>query len=287
MIDAAEHRLAANVKDLPFTLIYLFDADATARLAGSTGIGPSDPIAPTVIDPAAADLTWPAGEVLARRASLTVDDLRRRFEDPRRRMGQTAAVGRVGARYRDKAKRRPRAFSSRGPIPTARSTSLISASSGWLRARSHPARERDRLRGGAPALGGARGARSRQDDVFFQREPRIPHAADAHARSARVRARQTGRPSSLADNRSLIQVAHRNGVRLLKLVNTLLDFSRIEAGRMQAIFEPVDLAAFTAELASSFRSTIERAGLRLLVDCPPLPEQVHVNRDMWEKLFST
>ena len=73
-------------------------------------------------------------------------------------------------------------------------------------------------------------------------------------------------------------------MRLLKLVNTLLDFSRIEAGRMQANFEPVDLPAFTAELASSFRSTIERAGLRLVVDCRPLPEQVYVNRDMWEKV---
>ena len=68
--------------------------------------------------------------------------------------------------------------------------------------------------------------------------------------------------SALDDHRALVQVAHRNGVRLLKLVNTLLDFSRIEADRMHADFEPVDLAAFTAELASSFRSTMERAGLR-------------------------
>ncbi len=67
-----------------------------------------------------------------------------------------------------------------------------------------------------------------------------------------------------------LDVIHRNGLRLGKLVNTLLDFSRIEAGRMQARYEPVDLAAFTAELASVFRSAIERAGLRCEVDCPPL-----------------
>ena len=73
-------------------------------------------------------------------------------------------------------------------------------------------------------------------------------------------------------------------LRLLKLVNTLLDFSRIEAGRIEASYEPTDLAACTAELASVFRSAIERAGLRLVVDCPPLPEPVYVDREMWEKI---
>nr|WP_199333824.1 HAMP domain-containing sensor histidine kinase [Oculatella sp. FACHB-28] len=71
---------------------------------------------------------------------------------------------------------------------------------------------------------------------------------------------------------------------MLKLVNTLLNFSRIEAGRMEAVYEPVDLAQCTTELASVFRSAIERAGLRLIVDCPPLPEPVFVDREMWEKI---
>ena len=77
---------------------------------------------------------------------------------------------------------------------------------------------------------------------------------------------------------------HRNSLRLLKLVNTLLDFSRIEAGRIQASFEPTDLAALTADFASAFRSAIERAGMELVVDCPPLGEPVYVDRDMWEKI---
>jgi signal transduction histidine kinase/ActR/RegA family two-component response regulator len=67
-------------------------------------------------------------------------------------------------------------------------------------------------------------------------------------------------------------------------VNSLLDFARIEAGRVQAIYEPVELAALTTDLASVFRSAIEQADLRFTVDCPPLPEPVHVDRDMWEKI---
>ena len=87
-----------------------------------------------------------------------------------------------------------------------------------------------------------------------------------------------------APNRERLELAHRNSLRLLKLVNTLLDFSRIEAGRIQASYEPTDLAQLTAELASVFRSAIERAGMRLVIDCPALPEKVYVDREMWEKI---
>ena len=71
-------------------------------------------------------------------------------------------------------------------------------------------------------------------------------------------------------------IAHRNSLRLLKLVNTLLDFSRLEAGRTQAIYEPTDLATLTADLASVFRSAIEKAGLEFIVNCQPLSEPVYV-----------
>jgi signal transduction histidine kinase len=81
-----------------------------------------------------------------------------------------------------------------------------------------------------------------------------------------------------------VEIIHRNALRLLKLVNILLDFSRIEAGRVQAVYEPTDLAALTADLASVFRSAVERAGIELVVDCPPLPEPAYVDRDMWEKI---
>jgi PAS domain S-box-containing protein len=94
-----------------------------------------------------------------------------------------------------------------------------------------------------------------------------------------------GRLDPAADaDREALDVIRRNGLRLGKLVNSLLDFSRIEAGRMRAHYEPTDLSGFTGELASVFRSAIERAGLRYEVDCPALSAPVYVDREMWEKI---
>lgn len=84
--------------------------------------------------------------------------------------------------------------------------------------------------------------------------------------------------------RERVTIAHRSCLRLLKLVNTLLDFSRIQASRMEAHYQPTDLAAVTIDVASNFRSAIEQGGLTLTVDCPPLPQLVYVDRDMWEKI---
>jgi PAS domain S-box-containing protein len=81
-----------------------------------------------------------------------------------------------------------------------------------------------------------------------------------------------------------ITMAQRNGLRLQKLVNALLDFSRVEAGRIQAVYQPADLPEMTHDLASSFRSACERAGLTLTIDTPQLPEPVFVDYEMWEKI---
>ncbi len=81
-----------------------------------------------------------------------------------------------------------------------------------------------------------------------------------------------------------LDLVYRNGLRLRRLVNGLLDFSRIEAGRSEASFEPVDLGAYTADLASVFRSAIERAGLRFVIDCPSEAGVAFVDREMWEKV---
>ena len=85
-------------------------------------------------------------------------------------------------------------------------------------------------------------------------------------------------------SRLQLQTAHRNSLRLLKLVNTLLDFARVEAGRTQANYRPTDLGVLTLELAANFTSAVERGGLTLTIDCPPLPEPVYVDHEMWEKI---
>ena len=84
--------------------------------------------------------------------------------------------------------------------------------------------------------------------------------------------------------RARLAMVERNARRLSKLVNALLEFSRIEAGRVSSSFRPTDLAGLTAELASNFRSAMERAGLSFQVDAPPLATPVYVDRDHWERI---
>ncbi|WP_013322624.1 ATP-binding protein [Gloeothece verrucosa] len=94
---------------------------------------------------------------------------------------------------------------------------------------------------------------------------------------------QTESPLAPSTRASLV-MAQRNVLRLQKLVNTFLEFSRLEAGRIRAFYQPTDLGTFTQELASVFRSAIEQSGMRLVVHCPPLPQPVYVDHQMWEKI---
>jgi signal transduction histidine kinase len=84
--------------------------------------------------------------------------------------------------------------------------------------------------------------------------------------------------------RARLGLAHDNSLRLLKLVNALLDFARLEAGRLRASYAPVDVAGLTAELAGMFQSATAAAGVSLKIDCPPLGEPAWIDRDMWEKI---
>lgn len=92
-------------------------------------------------------------------------------------------------------------------------------------------------------------------------------------------------PQSIAVNKYRMGIAHRNALRMQKLVNTLLEFSRIEAGRMEGKFSQVDICAFTRELASSFRSAIEKAGMQLHTTCGEIRDEVYVDVDMWEMII--
>ena len=82
----------------------------------------------------------------------------------------------------------------------------------------------------------------------------------------------------------LLTVVRRNALRLLKLVNSLLDFSCIEDGHVRPTLTPINLAGLTADLASNFRAACDAAGISLVVDCPPLSSAALVDPEMWEKI---
>ncbi|WP_309232106.1 ATP-binding response regulator [Micromonospora tarensis] len=86
--------------------------------------------------------------------------------------------------------------------------------------------------------------------------------------------------------RERVETGWRNATRLLTLVNSLLTFSSLEAGRARSDARVVDLAALTAELAGVFRAAVERAGLTLEVSCPPLPRPVAVDPVNWERIVT-
>ncbi len=88
-----------------------------------------------------------------------------------------------------------------------------------------------------------------------------------------------------AENKVRMEVAYRNTLRMQKMVNTLLEFSRIEAGRSEGRFRRVDICSLTEDLASTFRSAIERSGMRLVVQCDKIHGDVYVDTDMWERII--
>jgi signal transduction histidine kinase len=92
-------------------------------------------------------------------------------------------------------------------------------------------------------------------------------------------------PTVSAANRERLEIIHRNALRLQKLVTALLDFSRIEAGRMQASYDLTDVASLTADVASAFRSAIENAGLQFRVDTPSIDLPIYLDRGMWETIL--
>lgn len=92
-------------------------------------------------------------------------------------------------------------------------------------------------------------------------------------------------PDIQSEHKARMGVAYRNALRMQKLVNTLLEFSRIEAGRMEGKFALVDICAFTEDLASIFRSAIEKAGMQLIIRCDEVKDEVYVDPDMWEQII--
>ena len=83
------------------------------------------------------------------------------------------------------------------------------------------------------------------------------------------------------EHREALEIGYQAASRLQKLINSLLEFSRVEAGREDAHYQPTDLAGLTADLAGMFRSVLEHEKIALVVDCPSLPEPAYVDPEMW------
>jgi PAS domain S-box-containing protein len=85
-------------------------------------------------------------------------------------------------------------------------------------------------------------------------------------------------------SRTALDATRRNAVRLLQLLDALPEFAWTGSAAVRAARGPGDLASFTAALAESFRPACDAAGLRLVVDCAPMPDRDAVDRDAWEKI---
>jgi signal transduction histidine kinase/DNA-binding response OmpR family regulator len=280
---AVTARLSENLKDLPFTLTYLLeDEGRSAQLVSATGIEAGHPAAPEHLQ--AGSSPWPFEALLGNAPAVVVKDLQSLFgEMPCGAWDRPPAEALLVPIAQQAQDRSAAAFLIVGlnPYRIGDQTlkDFIRLLAGQVAAALASVRAYEEERRRAAALAEI----DRAKTVFFSNvshEFRTPLTLMLgpleDAMSGDLSADEVGRQ---------IELAHRNGTRLLRLVNSLLDFSRIEAGRVQAVFEPLDLAKFSSEIASSFRSAMERAGLSLNVRCDPLPQPAFIDRDMWEKVL--
>jgi signal transduction histidine kinase len=289
--DALAQTLAASCADVPFALIYLLDHERRlARLAAVSGLERGGPAAPAVIDLQLSGRQdpWQLREVMLSAQPLVLGSLEERSGAP---LSAALANEYAPGNAPGAALVLPLGGSGRilgflvaGVSPRrvldAPYRAFFNLVAGHIATGLVTARAFDEERQRARALA----EHDRAKSAFFSNvshEFRTPLTLMISPLEDALADRQAPLPP---EQRERIDAAFRNSLRLLKLVNALLDFSRIEAGRARACFEPVDLGALTHELASSFRSACERADLELEVRCMPLPQPVYVDRDMWEKI---
>ncbi|MDQ1649078.1 MAG: hypothetical protein QOG60_1135, partial [Frankiaceae bacterium] len=282
-VAAACRHLADATLSLPFSLVYRFAADGAAELIGSAGISPPHPAAPALLDTTDPQAVWPVAE-LATGRPVQLSDLDARFDAlptggwdrsptdalvvPLPQQGRATPLGFLVA-----------ALNPYRPIDEAY-RSFVDLVAGQIAARMTTARayEQERLR--AERLAELDEAKT----TFFtniSHEFRTPLTL---LLGPTEDALNDAEVPLAPEHRARFALVQRNGERLLRLVNSLLDFSRIEAGRSEVQVEPMDLARYTAELASAFTSATERVGLALDVDCRPLSAAVWVDQDMWAKV---
>jgi signal transduction histidine kinase len=273
--------LAASVlegadADVPFSLVYLLGDDGTPTLAASSPAS----LAGRADLRAAAD-RWPFQEALRSGEPVPVDDLSRCFVSlPGGRYGvrpERAVVVPLRRDERDRygfvvfglaAWRAPsEGYFAFLALVASQLTSAIA------RAR---ASEEERLRAEAMA------ELDRAKTLFFSNishELRTPLTLMLGPTTDALRS-----PAQTLERHDL-EIVHRNALRLQKLVGSLLDFARIEAGRAPVSLAPIRLDTFTADLAHAFDSAMREAGLAYEVSCEPLPRPVLIDPDMWEKIL--
>jgi PAS domain S-box-containing protein len=273
-----------DADDLPFALLYLLERDgARARLAAAAGLAAGHRLAPEIVDLATegAEAPWPLAEVAGTRTSRHIpklDDAFGSFALPKQAASRRSALVLPVGRPADPqlAGILVAGISNRLRFDDNYGT-FLSLVAGQIATAVSNARALEEAQQRAEALAEL----DRSKTLFFSNvshEFRTPLTLMIGPTQDALSS--PGRALHAHD----LDMVYRNELRLLKLVNTLLDFSRIEAGRAEAVYEPTDLAALTADLASAFRSTIERGGLRFEVDCGTLPKPVYVDREMWEKV---
>jgi PAS domain S-box-containing protein len=284
--ERSANALATDARDLPFAMIYMAEAGAsTMSLAGVAGIERGHPAAPESVS-IDDDAALPMGGVLRAQNLRLVSDLKSAFgaeipTGPWTQAPEQAAIlpilptgetGRAGALVIGLNPFRLFDENYRG---------FLGLVTGQIAAAIANAQAYEEERRRAEALAEL----DRAKTTFFSNvshEFRTPLTLMLGPVEDALNDLSSAALPPVQRNR--IETAHRNSLRLLKLVNSLLDFSRIEAGRVEASFEPTELAKLTAELASNFESATNKAGLALRIDCRPLPEPVYLDRDMWEKI---
>jgi signal transduction histidine kinase/DNA-binding response OmpR family regulator len=276
--------LATDPHDLTFALLYMIPPSGqSATLAASFGIGDGHPASPATAA-LGSSTPWPLSDALRNHEPIVIDDIDRIFAEALPRGAWEAATSKAAMLA----------------IPA----SGESARSGVLIVGLNPFRLIDEsYRGFLGLVAGQIAAAVANADAYEEERRRAEALAELdRAKTAffsnvshEFRTPLTlmlgpleellAGVSSPDEMRRQAELAHRNGTRLLRLVNSLLDFSRIEAGRVLATYQPTDLASFSAEIASSFRSAVEKAGMTLTLDCPPMRDPVFIDRDMWEKVL--
>jgi signal transduction histidine kinase len=282
-IDMAMKTFSANPADIPFSLIYLVEEGNRTFLAGSSGLDKCDCSNPNLSLDCANKGGWPLESVI-QNASIELSDTVNLDPAPAG-CWEKPATRAILLPLKFSAHEKPSGVLVCGISPVRELDesyrTFFEVAAGQTATAIANARAYQQERQRAEALAEI----DRAKTIFFSNvshEFRTPLTLMLGPVEDLLATSHTGLSPAA---KGQLEIVNRNGLRLLRLVNTLLDFSRIEAGRVQAVFEQTDLASFTEELASVFRAATERAGLKLLVDCPKMPEPVYVDRDMWEKVL--